>query len=166
METVAMYWEPQIKTYGFQIKKNLALYQYKLPVDLLPQWGRFIGKVKDNRNRFHLLCAQMNASADLELLLLCDPEQGASLAHDLEIKLPAATGCRLQVLNPVELLFFQGPHYGDRYGIADFMFQALGDNTDLILAAAFSCASVYLVLSKGGAEKIRAVLAEVFSIPG
>jgi len=166
METVAMYWEPQIKTYGFQVKKNLALYEYALSADLSAQWGRFVGSVEDSRNRFHLLCAQMNASGGLELLLLCDPKLGASLACDIETEMPQSTGCRCRVTAPVELLFFQGPHYGDRYGIVDFMLQALGDNAESILATACSCASVYLVLSNGCAEKIRAVLAEAFSIPG
>ncbi len=34
METIAMYWEPRIKTYGFQVEKGLALHKYVLSADL------------------------------------------------------------------------------------------------------------------------------------
>ena len=80
--------------------------------------------------------------------------------------LPAAEGCQCRVTTPVELLFFQGPHYGDRYGIADFTYQALKNHADLLLATVFSCASVYLVLPEGSAEGVKDRLTAYFNIPG
>jgi len=165
METVAMYWEPQIKTYGFQVVKNLTLYRYSIPVDLPDPWERAIERLEEGQNRFQLLCAQLGASSDLELLLLCEPEQGVSVARQIEAAIPAIAGNR-QVAAPVELLFFQGPHFGDRFGIADFTFKALKETADQLLAVAFACASVYLILPEGAADETKTRLTAAFRIPG
>jgi hypothetical protein len=164
METVAMYWEPQIKTYGFQVVKNLTLYKYSIPADLPIPWERAIERLEEGQNRFQLLCAQLRASSDLELRLLCEPEQGVSLAGHIEAEIPAVAD-RRQVTTPVELLFFQGPHFGDRFGIADFTFKALKEKADLLLAVVFACASIYLILPEGAADETKTCLAAAFRIP-
>ncbi len=166
METVAMYWESQIKTYGFHTVKALALYRYAIPADLSEQWGRAIALVEESRKRLHLLCAQLNEASGLDLLLLCKPEQGVSLARHLEAEIPDVADCRRRAIAPVELLFFQGPHFGDRFGVADFTYKALMKQADLILAAAFSCASIYLILPEGAADETKTLLAAAFRIPG
>ena len=165
METVAMYWEPQIKTYGFHVVKNLALYKYSIPVDLPAPWEHAIERLEEGQNRFQLVCAQLSASSDLELRLLCEPEQGVSLARHIEAEIPAVAD-RRQVTTPVELLFFQGPHFGDRFGIADFTFKALKEKADQLLASVFACASVYLILPEGAADETKTLLAAAFRIPG
>jgi hypothetical protein len=165
METVVMYWEPQIKTYGFQVVKDLALYKYRMPTDLSAEWKRAIKRIEDGPDRFHLLYAQLNESSELEIRLLCEEEQGASLVRRIGGEIPTAVD-RLQVTAPVELIFFQGPHFGDRFGIADFTYQALKEKADLLLAAVFSCASIYLILPEGAADETKARLAAAFRIPG
>jgi hypothetical protein len=165
METIAMYWEPQIKTYGFQVVTNLALYKYRIPADLPAEWTRAIKRVEDGPNRFLLLFAQLSASSELDLGLLCEPEQGLSLARRIAAEIPAADD-RPKVTVPVELIFFQGPHFGDRFGIADFTYKALKEKSDVLLAAVFTCASIYLILPEGAADETRARLAAAFRIPG
>ncbi len=165
METVAMYWEPQIKTYGFQVVKDLALYKYRIPADLPAPWERTIERIEEGQNRFQLLCAQLCESSELELLLLCKPEQGVSLARHIEAEIPAVAD-RRQVTTPVELIFFQGPHFGDRFGIADFTFKALKEKADLLLSVVFACASIYLILPEGTADETQILLTAAFRIPG
>ncbi len=165
METVAMYWEPQIKTYGFHVVKNLSLYKYSIPVDLPAPWERAIERLEAGQNRFQLVCAQLSASSDLDLLLLCELEQGVSLARHIEAEIPAVAKQR-QVATPVELLFFQGPHFGDRFGVADFTLKALKEKADLLLAAVFACASIYLIFPEGAADETKTLLTAAFRIPG
>jgi hypothetical protein len=165
METIAMYWEPQIKTYGFQVVKDLALYKYRMPADLPAGWARAIKRIEDEPNRFHLVFTQLRESSELDLRLLCEPEQGVSLARRIAAEIPAA-GDRLQVTAPVESIFFQGPHFGDRFGIADFTYKALKEQSDVLLAAVFACNSIYLILPEGAADEIRTRLAAAFRIPG
>jgi hypothetical protein len=52
METVVMYWESPIKTYGFQVVKDLALYKYRIPADLPAEWARAIERIEDGPKPF------------------------------------------------------------------------------------------------------------------
>jgi hypothetical protein len=165
METVVMYWESQIKTYGFHVVKDLALYRYRLPADLPAEWTRAIERIEDEPNRFHLVYTQLNESFETDLRLLCAPEQGVQLARRIAAEIPAAED-RLHVAAPVELILFQGPHFGDRFGVADFTYKALRDKSDVLLAAVFACASIYLILPEGAADETRIRLAAAFRVPG
>lgn len=165
METVAMYWEPQIKTYGFQVVKELALFNYALPAQLSAPWDRAMGTIDHGHSRFHLVCGQLNEAFDIDLLLLCESAQGDSFARHVEAEIPVAKSCRRQMICPVELLFFQGPHFGDRFGIADFTYRALQNHVDYLLAAVFSSASIYLVLPEGLAGEAKKRLTAAFRIP-
>ena len=165
METVAMYWEPKIKTYGFQVVKSLAFYRYAIPVNQPSHWDRALEFIEHGPDRFHLISGHLNQSLELSLSLLCEPDQGTSFSRRLEAEMPMDEGCRSLVTAPVELLFFQGPHFGDRFGIADFTYRALEHHADGLLAAVFSCASIYLVLPDGAADGAKEQLTAAFTIP-
>ena len=166
METVAMYWEPKIKTYGFQVVKSLALYRYVIPVNLSIHWDRAIECIERGPDRFHLVCGHLNQTLELSLSLIGEPDQGKSFSRRFDADIPMLEGCRGVVTAPVELLYFQGPHFGDRFGIADFTYRALNEHAHGLLAAVFSCASVYLVLPAGAADRAREQLTAAFTIPG
>lgn len=166
METIALYWEPKIKTYGFQVVKDLTMCEYLIPLHLLVDWDRVLEGIAIAPRQFHLLCGQLNKGSELSLLVLSNPDQARAFNRPMQELFPEAEGCRSRVITPVELLFFQGPHYGDRYGIADFTYQALKSHADSLLATVFSCASVYLVLPEGSADGVRDRLTATFNIPG
>jgi aspartokinase len=67
--------------------------------------------------------------------------------------------------SPVELISFQGPHFADRYGIADSAIKALDNQGIPILIAACSGAAVYLVLPENKLHEARPLLAEAFEVP-
>jgi hypothetical protein len=165
VETVAMYCEPTIKTYGFHTINNLALYKYVISSELsfLPDVGP--PGIKDRQNCFHLLCGQLNDNNGIDLLLLCESAHGSTFVRQVESMLPVDATCRREAERPVELLLFQGPHFGDRFGIADFTYRALGRDAHRLPAAVFSCASVYLVLPEGAAQQAEKRLASAFTIP-
>jgi aspartokinase len=66
---------------------------------------------------------------------------------------------------PAELVFFQGPHFGDRYGIADVALEALAGKGVEMMAIVCSGACVYVVLPEGKSEEAVLALAETFEIP-
>jgi hypothetical protein len=72
----------------------------------------------------------------------------------------------LRIDSPVELVYFQGPHYGDRYGIAGTAVAALAQHDVPLLAVVCTGASVYLITPKGMASAARNALGKAFSIPG
>ena len=63
------------------------------------------------------------------------------------------------------MIHFQGPHFGDRYGILDIALDALSGGGIPVLAAACTGASISLILSEKMAEPARALLEEVYEIP-
>ena len=165
METVAMYWEPRIKTYGFHVVKELSIFKCLIPINISNHWERALELIENIPNRFHLICGQLNETSELNLSLLCESDQGRSFSRDIEAEFPVDEGFRYQMITPVELLYFQGPHFGDRFGIADFTYRALKSHTDGLLAAVFSCASIYLVLAEGAADRAKEGLTAAFKIP-
>ncbi len=68
-------------------------------------------------------------------------------------------------VSPAELVFFQGPHFGDRHGIADVAVAALGGKGVEMTAIVCSGACVYIVLPEGKSEEAVLILAETFEIP-
>jgi aspartokinase len=89
--------------------------------------------------------------------------------HLLEEFSGAAGGGRpsgLRVDADVELIYFQGPHFGDRYGIADAAFGALFAADVPVLAAACTAASIYIALPKDTAGRACKALSESFVVPG
>jgi aspartokinase len=67
--------------------------------------------------------------------------------------------------SPVELISFQGPHFADRYGIADSAFKALDNQGIPIIIAACSGAAVYIVLPENKLHEARFFLSEAFEVP-
>jgi len=94
-------------------------------------------------------------------------EKNARPAQPLDVHLSAFDGvCSgLRVNNPVELVYFQGPHYGDRYGIAGAAVSALAQHDVPLLAVVCTGASVYLIMPKGMASAALNALGNAFSTP-
>jgi hypothetical protein len=65
----------------------------------------------------------------------------------------------------VELVYFQGPHFGDRYGIARAALNALNACGVAPVAMVCSGASVYLMTGPGGAFAAQEALRTSFGIP-
>ncbi len=165
METIAVYWEPKIKTYGIHLRTGLSMVSFFLQPS---SPGRREGSLASAAKAVgDLLLVFARPSTDsgmrLHLLFECRPSW-----HMLD-KFNETVGARssgLQVDADVELVYFQGPHFGDRYGIADAAFQALESGNIPILAAACTGASVYIVVPKQRAVEAKSALTGSFTVPG
>ena len=71
----------------------------------------------------------------------------------------------IQTTSPVELVYFHGPHFGDRYGIADTALGTLRRKGLPILAAGCTGASVYIVVPEQRSAEIKQILSDVFDTP-
>jgi aspartokinase len=162
MDTIAVYWEPQIKTYGISQKTGLCLVSMSLP------------PVEIVRSIDHLRCCTDPAatllmiSADswdghlLRVSLVLDPQDKVELSYRLQT---AAWQHRLQVHPEVEMIYFHGPHFGHRYGIAHTVLQVLMARKVPLLTSACCAASVYLAVPKGQSEAARQALSSVLVVP-
>ena len=166
MEVIAVYWEPKIKTYGFQVKPGLRLVTAMVPFDRVSQWGERLECGVDPKHNFILVLAQPATASALRMHLLFEPPGAGQLADLIREMNQEAGGTPFEIDTPAELVYFQGPHFGDRYGIANAAFQALANKDWQLLAAGFSGASVYIVVPWNRARAAVKCLSQSFITPG
>jgi hypothetical protein len=163
METIAVYWEPVIKTYGLDVQKNLSMVSFSAHLkEICANWAGCFQRWRP-ANRMVLAFARPAGPDRLRLHLLfngaVDLFDVAALAHN-----PSKHAIRID--KPVELIQFHGPHFGDRYGIAAAALGALEAMQVPIKGAACCGASVYLVLPENQAETACQALSKAFMVPG
>lgn len=165
METIAVYWEPRIKTYGFQENSDLSLFETNCRFDELPTWGQKFQNMGDLGINFHLALIQLSGDREIQLSLLVRCRDEHVMKSHLNRLTAMDKGKPFHMTSPVELIFFHGPHFGDRYGIVESAFRSLADRNIRVLAAGCSTSSIYIVLPEGKAQDARAVLTETFKVP-
>lgn len=164
METVAVYWEPRVKTYGFNEVRGLSLIKIPVAPDDLAALGSGICDLERPELRLFLVLLDAGRQG-LTLSLLVEQGREPPILDLLAERMGMASGGTIRNASPVGLIYFQGPHYGDRYGIADSAFRALVRRDIPVLAAGCSLSSIYLVLPEARMEEGRGVLAEAFEPP-
>jgi hypothetical protein len=165
METIAVYWEPQVRTYGFQVQESLRVWQLDVRMDRLGDWGGRLARVEDAELSYRWLLAQPGEAGRTTLWLICEDTRAERVARFIEAQSRADGDFGAELHAPVDVVFFQGPHYGDRYGIADFTFKALQAHRIPLLAMVCCVNSVNLVLPAQWGAKAKVLLSEEFIIP-
>ena len=164
METIAVYWESQIKVYGISMLSGLSLARILTPITAFEKLGKKIQSLGNVISRFELvtqdyidstsICLNLVFRSDnLEFVKDSFPNESNSFFTDISI------------LSKVDMVFLHGPHFQDRYGIADPVFDALNQtNIDILLA---SCAgtSVYVVVPEKHGQPVTEFLKKTFLIP-
>ncbi|HUV77164.1 MAG TPA: hypothetical protein VMW06_03805 [Desulfobacterales bacterium] len=165
METIAVYWEPKPKTYGFKEVTNLSLMNVEITPGEMGQWGLWLMELADLNIGFHLILAKYSAHQKLRLYILLEKFWADSVLSHIDKRIDLESEKDFHLTSPVELISFQGPHFGDRYGIAHTAFKALDDQGIPILVAACSGAAVYIVLPEQKLQEVKPRLAEAFEVP-
>jgi len=165
METIAVYWESRIKTYGFRDTLDLSFLELGFQSGRLPEWGLVIHEMGDAGISFELVVIQYGGEKDLRVYLLFKRKWEEKVINHIFRAIWKDEGETFHITSPVELIFFFGPHFGDRYGIADSAFRALTHKDITIIASGFSGSAVYLILPEGTAQDATALLNETFEIP-
>jgi hypothetical protein len=165
LETIAVYWEPLIKTYGLMEKTGLDLWQLALPVP--GQWdgGTCPADWETTGAGFMLASGQRIDGRTLWVNLVCEHDATGRMRAQLDQRFPPETRTRLSVIRPVEMITFHGPHFGDRYGIAGLALEALTEQDVPVLVMVCTAASVTLVLPAGKIGAARAGLSRSFLAP-
>jgi hypothetical protein len=163
LEVTASYWEARIKTYGFHRLTDLSLFELTLDSFELPLFGR-------------ALCRMGEEGIPLVLTFCWGPSQGLAAcfvvprAFEGEVRdrlreETALSGEEAIRALPVEVVYFYGPHFGDRYGIAEAALKVLAASGIRATATACSGSCVYLVLREGQSEEAVRALSRTFEIP-
>ena len=165
METIPVYWEPKIKTYGFNRVDNLSLLELVFDSKQIADLGIGVQKLGDLGIRLLLVLAQYLSDKELHIYIIFKRQWEkkiiANVSHAMGVDFDEA----MHITSPVGLIYFQGPHFGERYGIAGSAFGALSRKSISILAAGCSASSIYLVLPEERLEESETLLAEAFESP-
>lgn len=164
VETIAVYWEDKPKTYGFIKVADLALLDIEIQPDEIAQWGLFLYELSDLNIKFHLVCAQFSSRETLRMSILFQTGFKDSLFSCISERSDTESVENIHLTSSVELIYFHGPHFGDRYGIAHTACKALDDANIPILINVCSGAAVLIVLPENSLEKAGNVLSEVFEV--
>ena len=158
METVAVYWESRIKTYGFQRITDLSLFEFFSPFSEIKQIGEFFSQSKFQDLNSKFIVAQ-------------ESDEGLTFAVCLPLKKEEAFYKSLKEnrgltfvrhIFPAGIIYFHGPHFGDRYGVADATLSTLSRAGINILATDCSSASVFLVLAHEDLDRAEEELSRTF----
>jgi aspartokinase len=167
METIAVYWEPKIRVYGVSTFTGLSLHTLVFSSGKLAHWGELIASLEEIGTGFKLVNQQVLATGEILLELLLQPED-----RQQQINRIISEGCengragiwRLQ--SPVDLVYMHGPHFQDRYGIAEAAITPVMTAQIPILATGCTGTSIYLVVPDGRAEKAVGCLGTTFVLDG
>jgi hypothetical protein len=166
METIAVYWEPKIKTYGMIEKTGLSLVSMTLPLSDTLKVMQNLRSQADLAEGLLMISAAPNAEGQMKTHLVLDSPK--NIPHQ-EVIADWLIGNDVNVsprlMPAVEMVYFHGPHYGDRYGIASMVFSALIANRISLLHSVCSAASIYLVMPEGQAEAARRALSDKVVVP-
>jgi aspartokinase len=165
LETIAVYWEENIRTYGIQVEKNLCLAQADILTGQLAAWGQQLVDLGRQGTAVRLILAHQHEPEKL-LISMVLPETFQEKRVEFKSR-PAVEDVfgSFSIESPVEMLYFHGPHFGDRYGIADMACHALHKNDVRFIAMGCSAASVYFVFPEDVADRAQKALGSVFHTP-
>ncbi len=163
METIAVYWEPIIGVYGLTAQTGLSLYTLIFPIEKLSYWGEMVRHLGEEEREFQLVSLQTSSFTRMQLCLLLDA--GAGEARKLLEKcLENDDATSLAVVPYVELIYLHGPHFQDRYGIAEAALKPLHSAGIPILSVGCAGTSVYLVVPEKKSHAAAVCLRETFAL--
>ena len=165
METIAVYWEPKPKIYGFNEVFNLSLMNIEIKPEEMSQWGLWLMELADLDIGFHLILAKYSTHQKFRMYILLEKLWADRVLSYIGKKSDLDSKKDCHIIYPVELISFQGPHFGDRYGIADTAFKALDRQGVPTLITVCSGAAVYIVLPENKLQDAKPLLSEVFKVP-
>ncbi|SDO83988.1 hypothetical protein [Desulforhopalus singaporensis] len=163
METIAVYWEEQIKVYGISDKFDLMLSTLTFDPSELEFWGQQIAALEAGIKRFEFIaCHRGEEVISLHLLL----DKGSAKTLDEAVNRLAATrSLHCRKTWPVDLIYLHGPHFQDRFGIADAAATSLARHNLTPLITGCAGTSMYLVFRGGEGDRAKKTLTRTFLTP-
>lgn len=168
METIAVYWEDRVKVYSINEKSDLALATLHIPEKHMAKLGDQLCTLQEHLGRFELITAQpCNAGSrkSLNIYLVLDGSKAGSLENLMNKYVSCHPQTKFTIMTPVDLLYLHGPHFQDRYGIADIALSAFAENDCKLLLSGCAGTSMYLVVPEGQAPLSKKILSNKFLLP-
>lgn len=165
METIAVYWESRIKVYGITGKPGLAMGVLRFPANRTTYWGERIMELEGTLKRFELVTCHGADKDRMEVFLIIEDTGRDTMVKLMNQWLEPETAAQFSMIDPVDLVFLHGPHFQDRFGIAETAFSALARVSIPIMLSGCAGTSMYLVLPEDQGAAAMRILTDTFLIP-
>jgi len=164
LETIAVYWESKVKVYTVTHVTDLSMACLIYPSNGTEELGKTLMALEDSVQRFELVTQAYLDSTHSQMNLFYDQTKQKKVAVTI-----GSWADRMQatitLTSPLELVYLHGPHFQDRFGIADITFSALKGGNIEIIAAGCAGTTIYIAVPHKQARPATRILRETFIIP-
>ena len=160
LETVAIYREERIKTYGFDIFEGLALLEIAAGSGTRGDVAEAGEGLETEDGKYKMVHGWNHPQDGPVLTLVLETGTAGTLAETTRSR-----GLSVRLESPVDMIHFQGPHYGDRFGVSHAVLEGLARGGIPWLRLVCAGSSVHIVLPGGRAAAAKKVLEGVFEAP-
>ncbi|MGA3115231.1 MAG: hypothetical protein ABSF90_12470 [Syntrophobacteraceae bacterium] len=163
-EVKCSYNEQIVTIYGFTRQTGLYLWDVSLPLECMSGFGAFLSELGELGFKLPFLISNSAPGANgIHFSFALGEDRRERAGQTFDKHLPGRDSfCR----GPVSVLFLHGPHFGDRYGIADTFVTALRNGGIPILALSCAVSSISAVIAGNDPDKAIEVLNTRFQTPG
>jgi aspartokinase len=162
-EVVASYQEQRPKVYGLEVHEDQTLLRAKFKDGNLSQLGTLFKEFAQAGLNLTFIATCPVKAEEEGLLTFCLP---ASKDHSgTEIISEITPGIDVENLSPVSVFSMNGPHFGDRYGIAKELFLAFKQDNIDILGLSCTIASITGIVSSLQLESAIHAIQTCFEVP-
>jgi len=161
-EIVASYRERMIKIYGVVAQRDLDLWSVPAGLDSMAPLGASLASLGAAGVKLPFLIARPWGRNGLLFELCFSTEDAERVRRELEARVPDASFLRR---TSVAAFFIHGPHFGDRYGIADALLGTLRKSHVIPLALGCAVSSISTVVCQEDLESGLHALERAFEVP-
>lgn len=162
-EVVASYQERRPKVYGLEVHENQAFMRVTLKGGELPQLGALFKKFAGSNLNITFIATGPCQAEEIGLLAFCAPESENKTFT--EIVSGIAPAINVKSVSPVSVFSMNGPHFGDRYGIANELLRAFKQEKTDFLGLSCTIASVTGVVPSHRLESATRAIQTCFEVP-
>ena len=165
METIAIYWEKQVKVYGIMLKSDLSLVHILLGKNTSFPWHNVLTQLEASPVTFELVTALPDGNNGQTLSIIFDKNQLASFLANLKDRQESQQTTFVVTQENVELIYLHGPHFQERFGILARAVEPLFKENISPVVTGCAGNSMYIVVPEGQGSKSTAILQSTFQTP-
>jgi aspartokinase len=165
LQTRAVYNETRIKTYGFHKHLNLCLMELCFKDKNLKNYGSSFERIGQLGIRFELVLMQSYEIDPSRIYILFENKWKKTVVGLFEKTLGKDAIGSSSTVSPLGLIYFHGPHFGDRFGIVNAALRLFKKEDIQIIAVGCSGSSIYMVFSEKETNEAKIVLEREFEVP-
>ncbi len=162
-EVICSYREEVIKVYNVSHYSDFDLWHFALPLNRLHVFGTVLLELHELQLKMPFLVSESSLDAGTIHFTVClAVGYRDQVRQALHRNLP---GLDCFCVGPASVFFLLGPHFGDRYGIADALVKSLRKAGIPLLALSYTVSSFSLVIQGNDPNQTLEALTPSFKIP-